>query len=99
MLPLEAAIEVDDWKIVLQLLRLFSKDEGVYEKCLHTSSMKGREKIVRQLLQFHKVDIEAKTATGMTALDLAVTNGHMEIKSILIDAGACPTLKSAFPRR
>jgi ankyrin repeat protein len=48
----------------------------------------GKADIVEYLLGRPRVDIEAKTTVGDTALDIACRNGHLEVVKLLVAAGA-----------
>lgn len=57
---------------------------------LHNAVRKGHLEIVRQLLQWHAVDLDAITPNGETALYLAASRGHTQILLTLLDRGAHP---------
>eukprot|EP00038_Savillea_parva_P010623 m.191560 g.191560 ORF g.191560 m.191560 type:complete len:736 (-) comp18387_c0_seq1:22-2229(-) len=48
----------------------------------------GQLETVKEMVNDHDVPLEKRTATGMTAVCLAATNGHMDVLRYLIDQGA-----------
>ncbi|ROW04579.1 hypothetical protein VMCG_05053 [Cytospora schulzeri] len=54
---------------------------------LHVAAQKGRDKIVRTLLQ-HNADCNAKDSDGLTPLAHATIGGHTEVVALLLEHGA-----------
>lgn len=54
---------------------------------LHVAAQKGRENIVRILLQ-HNADCNAKDSDGLTPLVQAAISGHEDVVALLLDHGA-----------
>jgi outer membrane protein assembly factor BamB len=69
-------------------------DDGVL---LREAARKGDAATVKALID-KKVDLNAATEYGVTALALACNHGHEEVAKALLDAGANPNTKDRFYR-
>lgn len=96
--PLLIACLSDEAKVVELLLKKGANARACSRRGfspLYLASERGSDQAVRQLLEKDKSDIEATTDfTQETALHVASKNGHAEVVSRLIDAGAILTSQS-----
>jgi len=66
----------------------FQVDKLCDQSLLHVAVRAGHEDILRLLLQRDGIDIDSRDTLGVTALQLAVCSGQMELVEILLDHGA-----------
>jgi ankyrin repeat protein len=70
---------------------LFSKRPKAYPSRdltpLHFAAMDGRMEVVRLLLEWEAINIDAEDSAGLTALHYSVQNGHSEVVELLLQKG------------
>jgi ankyrin repeat protein len=54
---------------------------------LHFAAMDGHMEVVRVLLEWEGIDIDAEDSAGLTALHYSVQNGHSEVVELLLKKG------------
>jgi len=83
ILPLQAAAETGDVRVVQCLIEVLPRREGDLEKALRTACHHGHEAAVRLLLK-SKATVGASDDEGMTALHLAAFCGHESVVKLLL---------------
>ena len=60
---------------------------------LHTATVKGNTKLVRQLLRRAETDVDCRDSAGMTPLMLAAYDGNLAAVKLLLEGGAGVNIK------
>jgi ankyrin repeat protein len=93
LLPLHAAAEAGDVRVVKLLLKISAgvDDRMVTDDTswtpLHRAAANGHEAVVRLLLE-RKADVDAKDVDGQTLLHWAVECGHEAVVRLLLESKA-----------
>ncbi|TRY64654.1 hypothetical protein DNTS_034849 [Danionella cerebrum] len=84
--PLHDAI-AKDFRSIIELLTLadVKKEDGF--SALHLAALNNHREVAEILLKEGRCDVNQRNGRGQTALQLSVTQGHMELVSLLVMEG------------